>query len=1305
MSARGTQPVASQGRAAQTARPIKSATPASGIPRTSLQRTSSASTAKTSGPTSPTAKPVIRNGTQPASSSVPVANQKTASVTPKVPPQTRSLSPKIVTNTSSAKKTPTTNATAILTAAPQSPRRAGEVKVNGTKPTIPSASPRQISPAKQTPVQTRQPPRQPLKSTSPANGMSGVIGKQVLSPNSGERGPYQIEEKVFSTPASISAIVNDSKLVPKKPLSSRQPTTPRSASAPTRISQINAQKLAASVIVVQSEPTPVISDSTNKTRFSMFKFSSVEEKDKDMIIAPSSPITAPSKPKPDRLPSVPVVPISQSQSRAATAQRPSTPRSSNNRPVNGTHVPTTNRHSDSESPPIVPSRSSFFKRIFNTSSSKRISESSDVVETSTNIDLPSTASSRGGMKPPAPRRVASDTQHFASQTLRQTNRQRQQNIHNSAGLDNIKKKDEKPLTLPPSVEAIPAKRKGIISSFFGAIGGSGTRIEGSTLSDSETCDSASPKLQSPRKGSATPHVTVVPARSNANLDAARRAVRPGITRTNTNQHRKSFQSKHTPQWQRITTREIGKLCVFLHRGMIEPNDSLVPMVESVGVYAIVDVDTVQDCSQVADCVGVEADWSETLVMDPPAPPKKFDITIFIKKSGLSLGKDEKLGTATYKLSTLQQTGAWRPDTIEIKGSKYKARIAMQCAVVRGSADTNPPPEKDKQTVSRRDKLKKNAEQEAEDARLKRLRLHAHVVAEIVDTEASYVESLRLISAIFVQPLIASCKNPNTSSVGSASKEPFFAGVDGAGTEGSKDSLGITENDVRIIFPSIEELQKLHETEFLPPLLATRDHGRGIGKVFKDGAKLLLLYINYLNNYEDGIKRLRELLFTNPRFQAFIETTQRDPRMKGLKLVDMLIKPFQRLTKYLLLLRELNKYTEEGTEKKDIELAMEMVGKATRDINERRRDAESRKKVFEVSQLVQGTIKDFLRPNRRFICEGQFTKNKLPARNKKYAIQLFLFSDQPESVTVSGAATSAANANPVTTSNTNGTGSRLKERDLTPDGVIVEYREKSFGIVSVHQFPLKDLVFEHAFDESETENIIRFYQVVPGSKGSGSLVLEVMAGSLELKTQWLSALIDLRVPIEGFPLKVPLPLSSAFSLVILGSDEELAGAMLASLCLSRAPNISNYNEQSPIIKMCHSQGLVLSGTSVNVPLAVSFNLCSISIVLEESSWVASKDSQVDLVMLCTPLDDQSNDSISEDDLKAWQPVLANIGCPIVVVGAITTDTAETEHRLLEGKVKTVKQLLSAVDYFECNTVDEEEVRKVFRGVVEKCLKRS
>lgn len=92
----------------------------------------------------------------------------------------------------------------------------------------------------------------------------------------------------------------------------------------------------------------------------------------------------------------------------------------------------------------------------------------------------------------------------------------------------------------------------------------------------------------------------------------------------------------------------------------------------------------------------------------------------------------------------------------------------------------------------------------------------------------------------------------------------------------------------------------------------RQEGLKLNGIFADicmkYAPKLKIYVDYLNNYEGSIKKLSQLRSTSEPFQRFCRYLQDENVLGGLDLQDYLIKPVQRLPKYILLLKDLEKNT-------------------------------------------------------------------------------------------------------------------------------------------------------------------------------------------------------------------------------------------------------------------------------------------------------------------------------------------------------------------------------------------------------------
>jgi hypothetical protein len=167
-----------------------------------------------------------------------------------------------------------------------------------------------------------------------------------------------------------------------------------------------------------------------------------------------------------------------------------------------------------------------------------------------------------------------------------------------------------------------------------------------------------------------------------------------------------------------------------------------------------------------------------------------------------------------------------------------------------------------------------------------------VLNEILLTEASYFEDLKVVEEVFIGPLRANKVLP--------------------------------ENDLRAIFGDWGTLVKTTDMIYqdLKRSVETRKPG-GMAAVFAEFAPFLRAYGPFLINYEAGVKRKAELLEASDAggdgsggggggggniFKAFLDAALRDQRCRGLDLGSFLIMPVQRVPRYKLLLESLLKET-------------------------------------------------------------------------------------------------------------------------------------------------------------------------------------------------------------------------------------------------------------------------------------------------------------------------------------------------------------------------------------------------------------
>jgi len=158
-----------------------------------------------------------------------------------------------------------------------------------------------------------------------------------------------------------------------------------------------------------------------------------------------------------------------------------------------------------------------------------------------------------------------------------------------------------------------------------------------------------------------------------------------------------------------------------------------------------------------------------------------------------------------------------------------------------------------------------------------------VVNEILTTEDSYVFSLATVVQQIIVPLKKQAAQKNV----------------------------LTSTEIEDVFNNIEELLQ-HHLRFLHIIktrIANWDNDSTIGDIFLDHTSFLVCYDQYLRNYGSSLISLHYLQEKKPKFSELVEKFEAlQKTTTALTLPAYLIMPVQRIPRYLLLLRELSKYT-------------------------------------------------------------------------------------------------------------------------------------------------------------------------------------------------------------------------------------------------------------------------------------------------------------------------------------------------------------------------------------------------------------
>ncbi|XP_068612880.1 rho guanine nucleotide exchange factor 17-like [Brachionichthys hirsutus] len=270
-------------------------------------------------------------------------------------------------------------------------------------------------------------------------------------------------------------------------------------------------------------------------------------------------------------------------------------------------------------------------------------------------------------------------------------------------------------------------------------------------------------------------------------------------------------------------------------------------------------------------------------------------------------------------------------------------------------------------------LKKNTEGAASTAAPQRTKprvdMRKHVMMTLLDTEQSYVESLRTLIQGYLRPL----------------KQPDSAPI--------VDPLLVDE-----MFFQIPEILEHHE-QFLEQVAGcvSQWHDRQtVGHILIQSfskESLANMYSAYIDNFLNAKDAVRIAKEAKAAFHKFLEQCMRENKEKQ-GLGDLMIKPVQRIPRYELLVKDLLKHTSEDhpdhpyllEAQRDIKRLAEKINKGRRSAEEAEREA---RVIQEIEAHIEG-VEHILNPQRKFLRQEMVMEAKTVGGKKDRS--LFLFSD-------------------------------------------------------------------------------------------------------------------------------------------------------------------------------------------------------------------------------------------------------------------------------------------------------------------------
>ncbi|KAG8913613.1 hypothetical protein FRC00_001992 [Tulasnella sp. 408] len=308
---------------------------------------------------------------------------------------------------------------------------------------------------------------------------------------------------------------------------------------------------------------------------------------------------------------------------------------------------------------------------------------------------------------------------------------------------------------------------------------------------------------------------------------------------------------------------------------------------------------------------------------------------------------------------------------------------------------------------------------------------AYLVKEIVDTERTYVKQLQELIDIYI--------NPSAQSAGPLSSrgETIVPGPE----------RRIVFNGLEALF-SFHMQNFLPALERQAAPLMSRQPGsevdgemsarvaRDVAQVFVSHAAFMRMYSTYINNFDNCLVRLKQWTTPPPptvapaamtpssstahvvglglsmsamgavlppdtpnaiqpltnsqrkRIKEFLKRCRRNPKHSQLNLEGYLLLPVQRIPRYKLLLEQLVSSTPPRPDSYDdpIEKALEEISSLAMNMNEGKRESESRKKLVQWQTRIGGSSKfpsPLVQPHRRLVMDGSLKLSKVARKKHEY----------------------------------------------------------------------------------------------------------------------------------------------------------------------------------------------------------------------------------------------------------------------------------------------------------------------------------
>nr|CAG4712012.1 unnamed protein product [Naegleria fowleri] len=328
----------------------------------------------------------------------------------------------------------------------------------------------------------------------------------------------------------------------------------------------------------------------------------------------------------------------------------------------------------------------------------------------------------------------------------------------------------------------------------------------------------------------------------------------------------------------------------------------------------------------------------------------------------SADSDEELSNFGFSSFMIGKKGVISPSTMDILDEIENVESPNLPEDSESKADDTKSEEKpteSKDPKAEEENKEDNKQIENEKDNLER----ENLAKEILDTERAYVTSIAKIIELYYYPLLKYV--PNVLS--EEDRSTIFNGL-----------LGIY-NLHKILVTDLEE--RVNEWR----------KDQKIADIFIKLHQTFKLYTSFSTKYEMAIEAFSKYK-DSPRFRNFLYIRRKDPFSKGEQLQSFLIKPIQRIPRYILLLKGLLKHTRDPKHPdfQDLVSAISITEEVATFLNNKIRERQYFYRMKSISDRLSG-VSDLIQPQRRYICEfDKLFANYEAVQNEECVV--FLFND-------------------------------------------------------------------------------------------------------------------------------------------------------------------------------------------------------------------------------------------------------------------------------------------------------------------------